>query len=103
MAAAAGTTAAGLAVRAWPVRGPALATQTVSHPALGDAFRTGFAVVLALSLIALAALVVRFRRSTGAERQQIKWFAYGAMIGIPLGLPAEVPVWGRSWSWSSRR
>ena len=42
----------------------------------------------------MAALVVRFRRSTGGERQQIKWFAYGAMIGIPLGLPAEVSFWG---------
>jgi hypothetical protein len=83
-----------LAVRAWPVRGPALATQSFDHPALGGAFGTGFAVVLALSVVALAGLIVRFRRSSGAERQQIKWFAYGAMIGIPLGLPAEVPVWG---------
>jgi FtsH-binding integral membrane protein len=39
----------------------------------------------------------------GVERQQIKWFAYGAMVGIPLGLPAEVPFWGRSWSCCSRR
>ena len=77
-----------------PVRGPALVVESFDHPALRDAFGTGFLLVLALSVVSLAALVVRFRRSTGTERQQIKWFAYGAMIGIPLGLPAEVPFWG---------
>ncbi len=81
-------------MRAWPVRGPALATQSFDHPAVAGIFGTGFAIVLALSVVALAGLVVRFRRSTGAQRQQIKWFAYGAMIGITLGLPAEVPFWG---------
>jgi hypothetical protein len=86
--------AAVLAARAWPVWGPALATRTLDHPAVGDTFGTGFLVILALSVVSLAALVVRFRRSVGAERQQIKWFAYGAMIGVPLGLPAEVPFWG---------
>ena len=94
MAAATVVPAAVLAVRAWPVRGPELATQSFDHPAIGDAWGTGFGIVLALSVVALAGLVVRFRRSTGTERQQIKWFAYGAMIGIPLGLPAEVPFWG---------
>ena len=94
MAAATVVPAAVLAVRAWPVRGPELATQSFNHPAIGDAWGTGFGIVLALSVVALAGLIVRFRRSTGTERQQIKWFAYGAMIGIPLGLPAEVPFWG---------
>ena len=83
-----------LAVRAWPVRGPQLAALTFDHPALGPIFGIGFPVILVLSVVSMAALVVRFRRSGGVERQQIKWFAYGAMIGIPMGLPAQVPFWG---------
>jgi hypothetical protein len=86
--------AVAMAVLAWPVRGPELATLTFDHPALAPIFGIGFPIVLVLSVVSMAALVVRFRRSAGAERQQIKWFAYGAMIGIPLGLPAQVPVWG---------
>jgi MFS family permease len=93
-AAAAVVPAAVIAVRAWPVRGPELATLTFDHPAVAGIFGVGFPIILGLSVVSLAALVVRFRRSRGAERQQIKWFAYGAMIGIPLGLPAEVPFWG---------
>jgi hypothetical protein len=93
-AAAAVVPAVVMAVRAWPVRGPELAALTFDHPALGPVFGIGFPVVLVLSIGSMAALVVRFRRSAGVERQQIKWFAYGAMIGIPLGLPAQVPFWG---------
>jgi hypothetical protein len=93
-AAAAVVPAVALAVLAWPVRGPELAALTFDHPALAPIFGIGFPIVLVLSVVSMAALVVRFRRSAGAERQQIKWFAYGAMIGIPLGLPAQVPVWG---------
>jgi hypothetical protein len=93
-AAAAVVPAVAMAVLAWPVRGPELAALTFDHPALAPIFGIGFPIVLVLSVVSMAALVVRFRRSAGAERQQIKWFAYGAMIGIPLGLPAQVPVWG---------
>jgi hypothetical protein len=93
-AAAAAVPGLAMAVRAWPLRGPELAAVTFDHPALAAIFGIGFQIVLALSVVSMAALVVRFRRSRGVERQQIKWFAYGAMVGIPLGLPAQVPGWG---------
>jgi hypothetical protein len=83
-----------LAARAWPLRGPDLATETIGHPGLSGTFQAGLTLALALSLASLAAVVARFRRSTGVERQQIKWFAYGAMIGLPLGVPSELPFWG---------
>jgi signal transduction histidine kinase len=44
---------------------------------------------------ALAALVVRFRRSRGIEREQLKWLAYGGILAI-LG----ISVMG---AWSSSR
>jgi signal transduction histidine kinase len=40
----------------------------------------GSVLVLAAVLAAVASLVVRFRRSTGVERQQIKWLAYAGCV-----------------------
>jgi hypothetical protein len=34
-------------------------------------------------------LVLRFRRAGAVQRQQIKWFAYGAAPSIPLGMFAD--------------
>lgn len=61
----------------------------------------GLAIPLMLLTVAVlgasaAAIVVRFRAARGVERQQLKWFAYGAAV-IPavavlaLGLPFVAP------------
>ena len=41
--------------------------------------------LLGSAVAACASVVVRFRRSTGDEREQLKWFIFAAAV-IPLGL-----------------
>ena len=43
---------------------------------------------LGLVLAAIAALIVRFRRSQGQERQQLKWLAYAAVL-LALSTPVQ--------------
>jgi hypothetical protein len=47
----------------------------------------GFLVIPAVTVIALLALVLRFQRAQGVERQQLKWFTYGAFL-LVVGLAA---------------
>jgi hypothetical protein len=42
----------------------------------------------------VVALVLRFRRAGAVQRQQIKWFAYGAAPSVPLGMFAQVRPYG---------
>ena len=50
---------------------------------------------------AVAAVVVRFRRSRGAERQQMKWFLYAAAPLLLLPLSDLLPEWvgGVAFGW----
>ncbi len=40
----------------------------------------GFVLLLVTAVLAVASLVVRYRRAGGDQRQQIKWFAYGGTL-----------------------
>ena len=68
-----------------PVR--LIANPFALHGPIGDVMLlAGHAIYLfpVLALIASAALVVRFRRSRGVEREQLKWLTYTAAITFGL-------------------
>jgi hypothetical protein len=44
--------------------------------------------LLALTVLSLASLVLRFRRSRGEQRQQLKWFTYAALLTVGAWLGA---------------
>jgi signal transduction histidine kinase len=50
----------------------------------------GSILLLVAGFASVASVVVRFRRSTGAERQQIKWLVYAACMAAALWIPAAL-------------
>jgi hypothetical protein len=56
---------------------------------LGVAGGLGLLLVVAGLVGALAALVFRFRRSHGRERQQLKWFTYAGVVIVLFGAIAS--------------
>jgi hypothetical protein len=85
-----------LAVGYWPLRGPNLITEqgTEPPPLVGAMFWFAFQVGLLLGAISVVALILRYRRAGTTQRQQIKWFAFGAILSIPLSLFPEAQPWG---------
>jgi hypothetical protein len=100
---------AGAATVAWTVAGalnPALAVsdeRTVANPigvaganpnaGLVGAILNG--LLLFLLAAAIVSLIMRFRRSRGVERQQLKWFAYaGALVVLAMLSTNVVPGLG---------
>jgi hypothetical protein len=76
------------AVVYWPLRGPQMVTQ-FEHPEGFLSSVMGFTFMLiGLSFpAAVVSLVLRFRRATGIERAQLKWFLFAAAF-LPF-LPLE--------------
>jgi hypothetical protein len=66
-------------------------TPSPNHPA-----QIALAVLLLVTFIGVVvSAFLRFARSRGIERQQLKWFAYSTGVGVALMiLGTGVPVWG---------
>lgn len=100
VAVAATLAVAGTAFAPGPLGGtPAVVNPVgIDHPAVELAELVGVPCLLAAMLAAIVSLVVRFRRSAGAERQQLKWVAASATLlpisltGLGLGEDASWPL-----------
>jgi hypothetical protein len=77
-----------IAVLAWPSRGRDLldsATRVSAEPVASAVFAIQFGGLLLLAVLgltSLAGLVVRYRRSRGVERAQLKWFAAAGVVEV---------------------
>ena len=91
-------TTALVAIEAWPLRGAQLIYGNEPPPSLPHSYRLAVAIeevaftfiVFPLAFAAAASLVLRLRRSRGDEREQIRWFAFGAFVMV-VGLVASIP------------
>ena len=80
-------------VTLWPYRGLPLELQNaLNQPPPADPVivvantiqAVGQVVLLAAMIGSVGGLAIRFRRSTGVERQQLKWFTYAAIVDVLL-------------------
>jgi hypothetical protein len=77
-----------IAVVSWPHQGIALVADdpAASLPDVAAVENltqaVGLSGLLALAVLSVIGLVVRFRRSRGIERQQLKWFTWAGMVEI---------------------
>jgi hypothetical protein len=78
-----------MAIAVWPIRTPELAT---GRPPADDGALAlaaglqgvGLLLAAAAAIASVAALIVRFRGSTGPERRQLKWFTFAGSVEVVL-------------------
>ncbi len=68
----------------------------IDHPALEVVNLIGFGILLPVALPSIVGLVVRFRRSFGVERLQLKWVAASA-TSLPLALASSAVIGDAAW------
>jgi hypothetical protein len=88
------------AIAAWPLRGPGLVDGSTVLPDWANALQLiGMIVLLLVAAASVASIIVRWRRSDGLERQQLKWFA-GAVVPViaVIGLSAFVTYSPAVWA-----
>jgi hypothetical protein len=86
-------TMADFAVSSWPEPYASVyAPQTLGSPVVG----VWFGLLSTSGLASAASLVVRFRRSRGEERLQLKWVAYAAAVTVAIVVPAAAVTRGAS-------
>jgi hypothetical protein len=80
------------AVVAWPWRGPALLDPNgipQDTSAVDVVFFPAYILMLGCGLASLAALVLRFRRARGIERQQVKWLLFACAVTVTILLVVQ--------------
>jgi class 3 adenylate cyclase len=66
----------------------------IDSPLTSVAFAIGSSVLLAALLASILSLVVRLRRASGVERQQLKWVVFAAAVfGLAASPVAATDVW----------
>jgi hypothetical protein len=76
-----------VATASWSRRGPALLTeddQALFGTAVATVVSWAFWLMLVCGLACVAAPLIRFRRSRGIERQQLKWFVSATVVTVAV-------------------